>query len=150
MTADKIAAARALIEPLTGFTPGPWGCCMGDVCANGSDGDDVVLAGVGCSYGARSHQYTLLRKKSPQHAANGKIMAAAPALRDTVAALADLADAQAQLIARQAQRIEAMESALGWIALMPHSEDCSSQFEDEDFPCDCHVGPADAALGETP
>ena len=100
--ADKIAAARALIEPL---------------------------------------RTTVLWQN-----ANPNVMKAA----DLLAALADLADAQAQENARQAQRIKAMESALGWIALMPHSDECSSHIDDEDFPCDCHVGPADAALGDAP
>ena len=58
-------------------------------------------------------------------------MAAAPALRDTVAALADLADAQAQEIARQAQRVEQLEFALrrlstdeapDWVRSIAYSE----------------------------
>ena len=53
------------------------------------------------------------------------------ALRDTVAALADLADAQAQEIARQAQRVEQLEFALrrlstdeapDWVRSIAYSE----------------------------
>ena len=74
--ADKIATARALIEPLTGHTPGPWD-------ASGLTVYDTCMEGVAsCHAGA-----------------DARLIAAAPALRDTVAALADLADAQAQEIA---------------------------------------------------
>lgn len=111
--ADKIAAARALIEPLTGHTPGPFGLYIAETpstedakaelarLVDGTVGftgrvvqvatfDGLAIAVTGCG---------------PMGEVNGRIMAAAPALRDTVAALADLADAQAQ-------ENEALEAAL--------------------------------------
>lgn len=86
--ADKITEARALIEPLTGHTPGPWhfhGPIKGrKMWCLELDSDTNFVA-------------DLWR---PNVDTNAALIAAAPALRDAVAALADLADAQAQEIAR--------------------------------------------------
>ena len=85
--ADKISAARALIESLTDFTPGPWSAEPGakrGAWISGTTGEWSALA---CGDSDESA------------ARNAVLIAAAPALRDTVAALTDLADAQAQEIA---------------------------------------------------
>ena len=92
--ADKIAEARALIEPLTGHTPGPW-IYYADLPSTEPTWHIVttvnrmrVLANVHIEPG------------NVMDVANAALIAAAPDLRDTVATLADLADAQAQEIAR--------------------------------------------------
>ena len=86
--ADKIAEARALIEPLTGHTPGPWeafgGVGIGVTPVDPSEGDVASCCGFSSGRDER------------EELDNAALIAAAPALRDTVAALTDLADAQAQ------------------------------------------------------
>ena len=104
--ADLVAGARALIKPLTGHTPGEWEMSVThptNACAN-----------VWCGYTDVATLYSG-EGDVPQPAddepwgpqpirdANARLTAAAPALRDTVAALADLADALTQ-------RIEALMS----------------------------------------
>ena len=84
--ADKIQAARALIEPLTGHTPGPWEIDAPE--------DESVEIGAGILSIAG------LYESAPDALPDARLIAAAPALRDTVADLADLADAQAQENAR--------------------------------------------------
>lgn len=84
--ADKIQAARALIEPLTGHTPGPWEFDVPE--------DESVEIGAGILSIAG------LYEAAPDALPDARLIAAAPSLRDTVAALADLADAQAQEIAK--------------------------------------------------
>lgn len=79
--ADQISAARALIEPLTEYAPGPWKV--------DSDGD--VYADNSFSIA----QIWDIVEDFSEHAET-KLILSAPTLRDTVAALADLADAQAQ------------------------------------------------------
>lgn len=82
-TTDKIAEARALIEPLTGHPDGPWKvspAIHGVTDVDRFDGRDIFTI-----YGSDDEKLAAAR-----------ICAAAPALRDTVAALADLADALAQ------------------------------------------------------
>lgn len=104
--ADLVAGARALIKPLTGHTPGEWEMSVThptNACAN-----------VWCGYTDVATLYSG-EGDVPQPAddepwgpqpirdANARLTAAAPVMRDTVAALADLADAQAR-------RIEALMS----------------------------------------
>ena len=84
--ADKIAEARALIEPLTGHTPGPWQ-------VDAPEDESVEIA-------SRIFAIAGLYETAPEALPDARLIAAAPALRDTVAALADLADAQAQEIER--------------------------------------------------
>ena len=113
--ADKIQAARALIEPLTGHTPGEWVMSAThptNACANvrcdyihiatlyGGD-SDVPSPAEGEPWGPQ-----------PIRDANARLTAAAPALRDTVAALADLADAQAQENARLRYVLEGVRDAI--------------------------------------
>ena len=82
MTAEeKITEARALIEETEGHDPGPYR--MGGPTGAGWS---IISGG--------KHVGSAMGK------ANTGLFLAAPALRDTVAALADLADAQAQEIAR--------------------------------------------------
>ena len=115
--ADLVAGARALIKPLTGHTPGEWEMSVThptNACAN-----------VWCGYTDVATLYSG-EGDVPQPAddepwgpqpirdANARLTAAAPALRDTVAALADLADALTQ-------RIEVLEAALAA---------CADDFED--------------------
>ena len=88
--ADKIAEARALIEPLTGHTEGPW------VYSERNTPEHFwIEPEVGY---LPSPNYLCV--SGPISRENAAVIAAAPALRDTVAALADLAEAQAQEIAK--------------------------------------------------
>lgn len=107
--ADKIATARALIEPLTGYSPGPW---------------EVVTDLPAIAIAAGNHRvvqtpnqnnYRHFGRSEPWLGigtfSNAALIAAAPSLRDTVAALTDLADAQAQEIARLRGCFERIEKA---------------------------------------
>ena len=96
--ADKIAEARALIEPLTGHTPGPWQ-------VDAPEDESVEIA-------VRIFAIAGLYETAPEALPDARLIAAAPALRDTVAALADLADAQAQEIARLR---DALQNVMGHI-----------------------------------
>ena len=91
--ADKIAEARALIAPLKDFTPGPW-MQDGIAIAHPSEPNGYPLDI--CLMGEPLHFAGDVRPMLQNHEANARILAAAPDLRDTVAALIDLADAQAQ------------------------------------------------------
>ena len=108
---DTIAAAWALISPLTAATPAPW-ICYADLPSAEPDWHIIttvnrmrVLANVHIEPG------------NATDAANSALIAAAPAMRDTLAALADLAEAQEQ-------RIEFMEGAIGRMLVAVH-EVCS-------------------------
>ena len=79
---DAISKARALIAPLKDFTPGPWQ-------VDAPEDKSVEIA-------ARIFAIAGLYETAPEALPDARLIAAAPALRDTVAALADLADAQAQ------------------------------------------------------
>lgn len=95
--ADLIAGARALIEPLTGYTPPPWAvrypveshpdfACI-EPAAGYLEGDHYLSVSGNCS------------------AATAATLAASPVMRDTIEALLDDRDALTQ-------RIEALEAAL--------------------------------------
>lgn len=124
--ADKIQAARALIEPLTGHTPGAW-----EIDAPKDESVEI---------GAGSFSIAGLYEAAPDALPDARLIVAAPVLRDTVAALADLADAQAQ-------RIETLEEALRFYAnpaiYQPHP--CGPAFDRRDV---SYV--AVAALGDAP
>ena len=118
-TTDKIAEARALIEPLTGHTPGEWEMSVThptNACANVRCDYTEIATLYGGDSDVPQPAYGEPWGPQPIRDANARLTAAAPALRDTVAALADLADALTQ-------RIEALEAALaacaddleGWI-----------------------------------
>ena len=98
--ADLVAGARALIEPLTGHTPGEWEMSVThptNACANvRCDYTEIATL-----YGGEGDVPADDEPWGPQpiRDANARLTAAAPALRDTVAALADLADALTQRIA---------------------------------------------------
>ena len=96
--ADKIAEARALIAPLKDFTPGPWQ-------VDAPEDESVEIA-------TRIFAIAGLYETAPEALPDARLIAAAPALRDTVAALADLADAQAQEIARL---LAALQNVMGHI-----------------------------------
>lgn len=98
--AAKIAESRALIKPLTGHTPGPWVKRTG-----------MHSAWVEQEDGAERFSCTVVGGDGQGGAMdNARLIAAAPALRDTVAALADLAEAQAQEIGRLVQIIARMDA----------------------------------------
>lgn len=86
MTTDPIAAARALIEPLTGYTPKPW--------KQGQNNPDRVSKGgeyiANCNPTHQSH---------PRTENNARLMAASPDLRDMVATLADALEAERAKVA---------------------------------------------------
>lgn len=75
MTRDVIAEARALIEPLTGYTPGPWQRVGWQPCGIYGPGD---LAG--------AERIAEIDRRQ-DHDENTRLIAAAPTLRDTLAAL---------------------------------------------------------------
>lgn len=82
MTTDPIAAARALIKPLAGYTPGPWAVDMSyqwpsKVRAAPPFNDRWICD---ASSGL------------PHTLSNARLIAAAPALRDMVATLTDALD----------------------------------------------------------
>lgn len=102
--ADKIAEARALIEPLAGHTPGPWEVGIDDG-GNPLSGRPGVFAPAELDCGIVHwdgfvQEYWRSARGDNEIHANARLIAAAPDLRDTVAALADLAEAQAQEIAK--------------------------------------------------
>ena len=102
--ADKIQAARALIEPLTGHTPGKWRLRgpEGVACMNGYSVTAPTPEGPGFPTPSATGEYCMAyppphgSDRTAVQKANAALIASAPALRDTVAALTDLADAQAQ------------------------------------------------------
>ena len=105
---DVIAEARALIEPLTGHTPGEWEMSVThptNACANVRCGYTDVATLYGGDSDVSQPADDEPWGPQPIRDANARLTAAAPALRDTVADLADLAEVQAQ-------RIEKLEAAL--------------------------------------
>lgn len=82
MTTDPIAAARAMIEPLTGYTPKPWSkhkCLCGHPSCN---------------------QYTISTQGSVGFVvADARLIVAAPDLRDMVPTLADALEAERAKVA---------------------------------------------------
>lgn len=115
--ADKIAEARALIEPLTGHTPGPW------FLANGNEVHDR-----GTRFGSQGERLgetpmLLAETYYPRADENARLCAAAPALRDTVAALADLAEALAQENAKLREALKRIDSASKFFSQPGHSDD---------------------------
>lgn len=115
---DKIQAARALIEPLTGvISPAPWR----------AKEESLSIADTG------DYEYPWVVRSSDQRIVaefygerlvdelNARLIAAAPALRDTVADLADLADAQAQENARLKATIRALDPVLERSGYAPSS-----------------------------
>lgn len=78
MTDDELL--RRAREAMDGITPGPWRYHMGDVCVEGSDGDDRVIAGIGKSCGARSSVYSVVHNHKPEGLANARLITLAPDL----------------------------------------------------------------------
>lgn len=94
---DPIAAARAMIEPLTGYTPGPWRALDESECYSHDDGNTVSVA-----IGKRdNHAFALAMHNFSDRIvdANAALIAAAPALRDMVATLADALEAERAKVA---------------------------------------------------
>lgn len=100
MTAqDKIAQARALIEPLKDFTPGPWW-------TDGEYSEDqlgiaILAARTDCgplpgnpTRGMVAWASQILPEDIGRCEADARLIVAAPDMRDTIAALADLAEAE--------------------------------------------------------
>ena len=95
---DHIAAARALIEPLTGYTPGPWRAVSNhplNACANVRAGYHDVATLYGSSEDVPQRVEGEPWGPHPIRDATSRLIAAAPALRDMVATLADEAEADA-------------------------------------------------------
>lgn len=99
MTTDPIAAARAMIEPLTGYTPKPWwtsgkysgremGCSI--IAANPSAGP----APGNPTRGGVAFATAILNTDARRCEANARLIVAAPDLRDMVATLADALEAE--------------------------------------------------------
>ena len=115
---DLVAGARALIEPLTGHTPGEWEMSVThptNACANVRCGYTDVATLYGGDSDVPQPADDEPWGPQPIRDANARLTAAAPALRDTVAALADLADALTQ-------RIEVLEAALRHLVVAAHDE----------------------------
>lgn len=113
---DPIAAARALIEPLNGYTPGPWD-------ASGLTVYDTCMDGVAsCHAGA-----------------DARLIAAAPVLRDMVATLADALEAERAKVA-------AAHEAVANIARSHiYYDSAGSGFREDEFNDDIRtLTPADA------
>ena len=104
MSTDLITAARALIEPLTGYTPGPWwtsgkysgremGCSI--IAANPSVGP----APGNPTRGQVAFATAILNTDARRCEGDARLIAAAPDLRDMVATLADALDAERAKVA---------------------------------------------------
>lgn len=150
--ADKIAAARELIKPLTGHTPGQWR--SGDVRFGGRS--QLVLHSQGNGYVCEvrtpvrdhEHDYGALE-------ANVSLIAAAPSLRDTVAALTDGWEAEKARADALAQEIERLRAALEPFALMdfPTTQDAWDAFyrqPGKTWISFDHIDIARTALGDAP
>ena len=141
--ADLIAKARALIEPLTGHTPGEWEMSVThptNACANvRCDYTEIATL-----YGGDSDTRTPAEGEpwgpQPIRDANARLTAAAPALRDTVAALADLADALAQENARLLAENERMRK-MRFNCTCPDPDECGC---DNDMIVTEHASEAEA------
>lgn len=92
MTPEQLAEARALIEPLTGYIPGPW-VTAGDHHVRANGGKTAIAE---------------MRLASARGGGNGRLIAAAPELRDMVAKQADHIEAQARREAEKDARIAAL------------------------------------------
>ena len=101
---DPIAAARAMIEPLTGYTPGPWwtsgkysgremGCSI--IAANPSAGP----APGNPTRGQVAFATAILNTDARRCEGDARLIAAAPDLRDMVATLADALEAERAKVA---------------------------------------------------
>ena len=132
--ADKIAKARALIEPLMDFTPSPW--------------ELVSISGYGSPFSIRMAYHsdnpnapkTHYGVQSVRTREDARLIAAAPALRDTVAALADLADALAQENARLLAENERMRK-MRFNCTCPDPDECGC---DNDMIVTEHASEAEA------
>lgn len=89
---DTIAAARALIEPLTGYTPGRWQCSRADLASYDAD----TGAQVSYLYPGDGER---VRFETDNPVEDARLAAAAPDLRDMVATLADALDAELAKVA---------------------------------------------------
>lgn len=106
-TADPIAAARALLEPMTGYTPGPW--MPSDVTIHTKPHESAVAVCV--SGGTRSRS---------EARSNANLIAAAPDLKDMLtAALAEIDRL------REALKVEQEENRWAYVdaALKDRAED---------------------------
>ena len=112
--ADLVAGARALIEPLTGHTPGEWEMSVThptNACANVRCGYTDVATLYGGDSDVPQPADDEPWGPQPIRDANARLTAASPALRDTVADLADLAEVQAQRVEEWRQDYRALEGA---------------------------------------
>lgn len=97
MTTDPIAAARALIEPLTGYTSGQWRAVSDhplNACANVRAGYHDVATLYGGSEDVPQPVEGEPWGPHPIRDATARLIAAAPELRDMVATLADALEAE--------------------------------------------------------
>lgn len=117
-SADLVAGARALIKPLTGHTPGEWEMSVThptNACANVRCGYTDVATLYGGDSDVPQPADDEPWGPQPIRDANARLTAAAPALRDTIAALLDDRDALTQ-------RIEVLEAALRHLVVAAHDE----------------------------
>ena len=89
--APLVALAGAIRDDAEKATPGPWRIFMGDICVDGDDGDDRIVAGIGTSRGARSSVYSPIQAHKPEGKANARLIAATPDMADAIMAAADAA-----------------------------------------------------------
>lgn len=108
--ADKIQAARALIEPLTGHDDGPWAAKHRGTRDDIARGEDFLRVTTERDAADPDAVAIVHLKWRQNRSGNAALIAAAPSLRETVAALADLADAQAQKLEAQAVELARAKS----------------------------------------
>ena len=93
---DMPYTIKDLEKLLENTTPGPWREFHNDICGiDPHDGDDLVFACVGKSYGQRSGEYTMLsgRRHQVEIKANADIMAASPqVVAELIEAKKEIAD----------------------------------------------------------
>ena len=127
---DTIAAARALIEPLTGYTPGPWvGVNMVHadhggpmtpeeiaeyVCNCVKLGDPNRFLFVSGDHDDGSDADICHTGNGPRGPANTRLIAAAPDLRDMVATLADALEAERVKVAAAYETAAALPTTPDW------------------------------------
>lgn len=98
---DAAKTAAALLEPLTGYTPGPW--------KKHSDGRHVIAGAGACNVLTRNIKN------------DTRLIAAAPAMRDAIAALLAERERDAALMEEMAK---ALEGAVGYAVEYGDGTDC--------------------------
>jgi hypothetical protein len=129
---DPIAAARALLEPLTGYTPGPWVSRHRGTRKDVERGADHFRITTGLEADDPDAVAIVSVLWRSNRAENAALIAAAPDLRDMVATLADAleaerADAEKWREAAGAHHVAAMREAEKWIAVSAERDELRAE-----------------------